>query len=319
MDSNFAFLVFLHLIIWETFRSRKGVFSEFLVLWELDKSYILSLQTHSWLEMEEAETYRKIMEEAREYLLSFDEVTEEMIDTHLKLWKEDNPNSLEDLLQGLLNSAISREGMRGIDRNTIKDLRPHLKAFNPPALVQKHKDDWESIFDEIQEEYNPTKPQMNKKEKRNPWVRLSKTIRDSARFLLQFKTYEDFDGFAKRFADDKNLDIRASLPIFIEERIEGLGFTLACDFLKENGYCNYVKPDRWIKRIFTELGISESRDEIQIFKDAVNFSETIGELPFEADKLFWLVGTGNFYRIGEGKIKTKPSEFIEKVKSKYEM
>jgi len=94
----------------------------------------------------------------------------------------------------------------------------------------------------------------------------------------------------------------------------GLGFALACDFLKENGYPKFVKPDLQIKYIFTSLKLSKPQsDDYEVFKDVVRFSESINEVPYVVDKLFWLVGSGYFYLYGI-RIKTDTARFFDEVR-----
>ena len=71
-----------------------------------------------------------------------------------------------------------------------------------------------------------------------------------------------------------------------------MGFALACDFLKENGYPEFAKPDVHIKKIFNGLGLSDSNDDYEVFKDVIRVSELVNGLPYRVDKLFWLVGSG---------------------------
>ena len=97
--------------------------------------------------------------------------------------------------------------------------------------------------------------------------------------------------------------------------IEGVGFPLACDFLKENGYRNFAKPDVHIKDIFTRLGLARSRNDYEVFSSVVRVALNVGETPYCVDKLFWLIGSGNFYdhpHIGEdGRIGNNKEQFYE--------
>jgi len=102
----------------------------------------------------------------------------------------------------------------------------------------------------------------------------------------------------------------------LEKEIFGLGFALACDFLKENGYPKFIKPDVHIKAIFHGVGISKSKSDYDIFKDVIRFSEDINELPYCVDKLFWLIGSGKFY-LDNVRIKTNRDEFVERIKHQF--
>jgi hypothetical protein len=79
-----------------------------------------------------------------------------------------------------------------------------------------------------------------------------------------------------------------------------------------------VKPDTHIKAIFFGIGISKSKDDYIIYNDVIEFFNTINKIPYEVDKLFWLVGNGQFYREEPAiKIKTNRNLFINRVKNKF--
>jgi hypothetical protein len=79
-----------------------------------------------------------------------------------------------------------------------------------------------------------------------------------------------------------------------------------------------VKPDTHIKAIFFGIGISKSKDDYIIYNDVIEFFNTINKIPYEVDKLFWLVGNGQFYREEPAiKIKTNHNLFINRVKNKF--
>ena len=56
-----------------------------------------------------------------------------------------------------------------------------------------------------------------------------------------------------------NLSITA-LPIVIDQEVYGIGFPLACDFLKEIGYGRYGKPDTHTIDILYETGLAPGTD-----------------------------------------------------------
>ena len=92
--------------------------------------------------------------------------------------------------------------------------------------------------------------------------------------------------------------------MILEKEIIGLGFPLACDFLKELGYSNYPKPDVHIKNIFVTLKLSENND-YSVYKSVIEMSKIVNDTPYNVDKIFWLICSGNFYlhniKIGRNK------------------
>jgi hypothetical protein len=81
----------------------------------------------------------------------------------------------------------------------------------------------------------------------------------------------------------------------LAEEIHGIGFVLACDFLKELGYVEYGKPDNWMKRIFTRLQLTDSAGDYQVLEAIVRVARNAHTTPYNVDKLFWLIGGGKFY------------------------
>ena len=84
--------------------------------------------------------------------------------------------------------------------------------------------------------------------------------------------------------------------MIIGMEVRGIGFPLACDFLKELGYEDFAKPDVHLKFIFRELHLCPlDSGDYQVFKAIVRVANHAGVTPYAADKLFWLIGSGRFY------------------------
>lgn len=69
--------------------------------------------------------------------------------------------------------------------------------------------------------------------------------------------------------------------------------------LLNDGDVLIIKPksDTHLNYIFKGLGIvSNEADDYQIFDAFAKFAETIEKTPYAVDKLFWLIGSGNFYK-----------------------
>ncbi len=245
---------------------------------------------------------KRIFEMAYSHLLSFDGVEKHMIDEHLNHWKQGKRDSINNLLRGMLNSVQNKRGMwRAI--GNLENLKPYLENFEPARIVEKYggnwREDWEKLFEMVQNSYTPP-GRMAIDIPQNSWTIFCKAIISASNFLSRFSNIEEFDEFVSRFY--LNEYTRLALPLLLDKEIFGLGFALACDFLKENGYPKFVKPDSNIMAIFKGIGISHPKaDDYQVFKDVVKFSESIDEVPYVVDKLFWLVGSGNFYLSKESK------------------
>lgn len=91
----------------------------------------------------------------------------------------------------------------------------------------------------------------------------------------------------------------AALPMILAAEIDGIGYPLACDFLKELGFINYGKPDVHIIDIFSGIGLCDSKS-IAISNSKNNYREGLilpKFLLINVDKLFWLIGSGKFITI----------------------
>jgi len=245
----------------------------------------------------------------REYLLSFDEVTDEMIDAQLNAWKSQKLSSLPDAYKAILNHAKNRQGMPN-SIGAIEKIENLLYEYDHNKILEFY-DDWESIFDAVVEgQYNPPGP-MDKENNRSLWVIYCKAIYSAAEFLNLFKTYDEFTNFINGFWTNEYTKL--SLPLLLSEQIFGFGFALACDFIKENISPEFLKPDTHIKDIAHGLGITESENDFVVYRDVNKYCQDINKLPYEVDKLFWLIGSGNFYMF-KVEIDSDKFEFLDKVK-----
>ena len=146
------------------------------------------------------------------------------------------------------------------------------------------------------------------------WPKYCRTILCSARFLSRFSSADDFYEWVDFFDGDERA--RLSLPLLLATEVDGFGFALACDFLKELGYENFSKPDVHVKDIFWALGLSPwGTNDYEVFKAVARVARHAGVTPYDVDKLFWLIGSGYFYgnpEIGiNGKIGRLKKQFIE--------
>lgn len=97
---------------------------------------------------------------------------------------------------------------------------------------------------------------------------------------------------------EKDQIARPALPLLLDREIHGIGFALACDFVKELGCENFGKPDVHVKKVFRALDLSSGQDDFTVFKDIVRVSRNAGQTPYNVDKIFWLIGSGDFYLDG---------------------
>lgn len=131
------------------------------------------------------------------------------------------------------------------------------------------------------------------------WLIWCKGIISAAQFLGQFRDAQELHNCFARLYDDPRT--RSVLPAMLAMEIEGMQFTLACDFLKECGY-DYPKPDVHITDVFEE--ICGTRDTYQIYKKVIEFAEELRKedksmTAYKLDKMIWLICSGSFYLEGK--------------------
>jgi hypothetical protein len=258
----------------------------------------------------------KVYALARSYLLTFASygVTEELLAYYLtpkptQLRPADLPSVYEHLLESAQNRGMMNTVVSGAIGG-IGALRPVLCDFDPGAVARLFASP-EALLDTVVENL-----EIRGKVRRNTgslWPVFARAALSGARFLAQFRDLADFLGWVAIFDDDPRK--RAALPLVISREVDGFGFALACDFLKELGYLNFAKPDVHVKAIVGELGLCSAKaDDYAVFKAVVRIAENCHRTPYDVDKALWLVGSGRFYDHRDmgthGRIPTDRDAFI---------
>lgn len=233
----------------------------------------------------------RLVRKARAYLLSLPDVTEQILDAHLKNWEHLRKDSIPALYETLLHHAKNRQGMPNIIGDVAR-LRGIFFDFDPNEVAAKYKSD-RDILNQIVAQRVPIAGAINANNPRSYWVIFAKAALSAAHFLRDFPTAQDFHSFVQAFY--VNHHSRLALPLLLKEELFGFGFALACDFLKESGYNGFVKPDTHLNDICRAAGITEAVTDFGVFKDVVAYCKKHDLVPYEFDKLIWLVGSGNFY------------------------
>lgn len=248
----------------------------------------------------------QLVRNARAYLLSLG-VSDAQIDSQLIHWKKPKQDSLEGIYRSFLDHSKNRRGMP----NTIGDISRLKSIFLnfSPSKVVSHYSSNEEILSEIIKKKIPTAGVIDPSNNKSHWVIYSKSALASAKFLSRFSSAQDFHDFVQSFY--VNEYTRLALPLLLKEEIFGFGFALACDFLKESGYSGFIKPDTHVNDICRAADITNATTDFGVFKDALKYCEKHNLVPYEFDKLIWLVGSGNFY-LHDLKVPASKSEFISK-------
>jgi hypothetical protein len=264
---------------------------------------------------------KKAYQLAKDYLPSsgIEGVTPSLIEKYLNpLTLNAKPTSKEGIYKRILESAQNanmKAGVIGRAIGGVEKLSLVLEGFSPKAVMDKYVGDWEAVLDDIVENLKPRGEV--RRTPRSIWPHYCQTILSAANFVEQFSSASDFFGWVNFF--DRDDRARASLPMLLSQEIEGFGFALSCDFLKEMGYVNFPKPDVHIRDIFTALSLCKDKsNDYQLFKAVVRVAGHARVSAYNADKIFWLIGSGYFYsdhHIGnQGRIGSRKREFIEYAK-----
>lgn len=233
---------------------------------------------------------------AKDFLLNeVENVTADMINDHIYFKDKDRPKSLSRLYRRLLESAQNANMMPGVIKGTIGNVDALSKVlfnFRPRLVYAKYAESYQALLSDINIKLKPKK--RIRKGKKSIWVRYANAILSGAKFMSQFKNEKDFYRWVNFFNNDERA--REALPLLLDSKIKGMGFALSCDFLKEVGYTKFGKPDVHIKKIFTRLGLSQTEDDSVVFNAIERIAQNVKKKPYTVDKLFWLIGSGNFYR-----------------------
>ena len=241
----------------------------------------------------------------------------DILESYLSLPDQSNkPVSLSELFQRLLSSAQNanmKASVIGGSIGGIQNLGRALYHFNPRKVGRAFANNPEGLLKHIIKILNPSG--QIRTTARSIWPKYCKTILSAATFFGQFKSGEDFYDWANHFYGDQRS--MAALPMVLAAEIDGIGYPLACDFLKELGFVNYGKPDVHVMQIFSGIGLCpEKASPYQVQKVIAQIAEASGVSAYNVDKVFWLIGSGKFYNHPNiGNIGHKKAQFIAEFKN----
>jgi hypothetical protein len=255
---------------------------------------------------------KRVFALARSYLLTRGGISEELLDRYVRPSVDSQrPLSMAAIFERMLRSAQSGQSMPNVIGGSIggiERLGTVLFDLDPAEVAKQYPPDDDGcgqLFNDIKEQLAP-RGKLNYNP-RSLWRRFCGTVTSGAAFLAQFRDAQAFYDWAEPF--DLDEDSRVQIATSIARQVDGIGFALACDFLKEVGFTSFSKPDVHIKEIFTQLGLSASKDDVVVFKAVGRIARNVGVTPYEVDQLFWLVGSGDMSFAGR-RIPNSRAEFI---------
>lgn len=152
------------------------------------------------------------------------------------------------------------------------------------------------------------------RQQRGIWPQYTRGLITSAKFTSQFDSSHAFFEWAESFSHDRKS--HPGLPLIISQEVHGMGYTLACDFLKEIGFINYAKPDVHVRAVLKGVGlVSEKVSPYALQKKIRILADQAETTPFVLDKLIWLTGSDDWFTKSDVKLmggaRQKRALFIE--------
>jgi hypothetical protein len=226
--------------------------------------------------------------------LNLPETGKEILEGEFEIFRKRQPfSSLSEVNRRMLESLKNRSGFPNyIGEDTVAKSEDILFGYNPKIIRERYEYNWDKLLDEFQKHIEKAR-NTNRSNNSSSWVQFSKGVLSCAKYLSQFNDAVEFDKYVKSFTNnDYSIVV---LPLIMSEQIDGFGFALACDFLKESGYQDFCKPDVHLMKIFDGVGIVENDNSPYLtFVKMVEMAREVKQPPVIIDKLFWLIGSGKF-------------------------
>ncbi len=214
--------------------------------------------------LENADFDKELYQEAYAFLMDRHDIAHDINEKHL--FPEDRrtkPNTLNLIFKSLLETAqnvqmspyVIGKAISG-QKGNIDPLGGILFGFDP----KKTRDEYQNYS--VNDLFEKIKPHLTHPPdvgKNSLWLRYCKTIISSAAFMSQFDNHDQFYGFVDTYYHDDRM--RPFLPMLLSYEIDGFGFALSCDFLKEMGYVKFGKPDTSRKGCLHEVRFTRYRPE----------------------------------------------------------
>lgn len=203
---------------------------------------------------------------------------------------------LSEVYRRLLHAAQNsnmKSGVIGGSIDGFDNLKRALHSFNPKKVQSQFGGNPQALLDHICATLAPRG--KIRTGSRSIWPKYCKTILSAATFLSQFRNGKDFSEWAEHlYGNEKTM---AALPLMIASEIEGIGYPLACDFLKEYGFTDFAKPDVHVKRLLVGLGVCPPNPSpYQVQRVIAQIAKAARVPAYDVDKVLWLIGSGRFYK-----------------------
>lgn len=216
------------------------------------------------------------------------------------------PERLEDVFRRLLEAVVFTRRMQEII-GPVETLAASLFGFDPNKTHSHYGDQWDRLYEHINGQPGPHPVEDDQV---GHWETFCRGALTGAEFLSQLGCLETFRAFVRVF---QNNDMAmAVLPLLLQNVIYGMTFPMACAFLNNAGYPDYISPDPKVKALLMDIGITESMDNYEALKTLILIAH-INQKPTEhIHKIFWLISNGALSEDGK-KDKRYRKEYMDHI------
>ncbi|MBV4421035.1 hypothetical protein [Clostridium tyrobutyricum] len=263
-----------------------------------------------------------------EYLINCVGVTEDILKAYEKDWKiqrefvKKEVKTIDDVLKRALHHAKWGSSLimnfynyekeycfSGKMNNGGNKDYSALYDFNVKLLAEQNSED---LYESASNYYN---------QKKEPFRRFVTNIVELSKIFCKFDNADSFFRYVDKSV--KSDSIADKLNMVRQFYVCNFKTAKATDFIKECGYKGFIKPDRFISKIFFQLDdlnkifkdksnyyeFSKVSKEEKIFISILKYCDYHGIIPYEFDKILFLVVGRQFYKHNI-KIRTKPDENV---------
>ncbi|NGM46466.1 hypothetical protein G5B31_13065 [Rhodobacter sp. SGA-6-6] len=197
-------------------------------------------------------------------------------------------------------------------QQTANELRKALLDYDASEVLKKWGAGHEALLEHLKKGVTRAKDARDSGD-RSIWLQFAKSTLSAAAFVESFPEVGDFYRWAEQLIEDPRNS--AALPLVISQEVFGLGYTLACDFIKESGFPGYGKPDTHIRNLLFDLELCpRDAPDYVVQRRLIELAKEADVTPYTFDKVLYLIGSGRFDDAGLAKIKGQRAQFVESVR-----
>jgi len=210
------------------------------------------------------------------------------------------------LLGSLQNKQMQSNVIGFYSPQRVDTFKEILCAYDAGEILSTYNDA-DSLFERFDKSFTI----RNRDSKNNSFRKYAKSVLAACVLMERFKSADDFTEFVELFSYNELSSV--ALPMVLSREVYGLGFALACDWLKELGFSEYPKPDVHIIEIYHAFGLCE-KDDYSAYKAVIEMANATGDTAFNVDRTFWLIASGRYF-LHDKKVASGKNEFIDIVLS----